>query len=674
MEQTDFNFVPRNLLDREASPYLLQHASNPVFWRPWGKDAMAEARQRDCPILLSVGYAACHWCHVMAHESFENPETANLMNSFYVNVKVDREERPDIDQIYMAALSSMGQQGGWPLTMFLTPDGKPFWGGTYLPPTPRHGQPSFSQILFAVHDAWKTKRADIEHNATALAAHVQTQLARAGVPSEVDLHEMLAEALLPRIDEERGGMSGAPKFPNAPFMYALWLNWLKTRDPRYCEATLNSLRHMLCGGIYDHIGGGLARYSTDADWMIPHFEKMLYDNAQMIRQTNWAYSACGDNLFRSRIKQTVQWLCNEMLTPQGFASSLDADNAGEEGQFYCWTAHEIEAVTGLNYHQFSTFFSLGSNPHWEGSPVVFQTREQFKAEQNDPEPANLIRQKLLEFRNDNRVKPPRDDKVLTDWNGLAIQALAEAGRSLGKPDWIETAASVFSTIAGSGQADGRLPHSNLDGRKQFPAFSSDYAAMINAAVSLFEATGNANYLNTAQEWVSLLDRWYADDPRTGYFLTASDAQDVPLRLRGDVDEATPSANAQIIEALTRLASATGNQHLALQAQKIASEAIGRVSNQSYGQAGIAVAHNLAANPSKLVLVGPENSELVAVANRNPDPRRVDVVHVLGQGGRIEALPDGTLPSSNSPGAWLCTNRSCRPVITNPSELERALQE
>src|SRR3954454_13228573 len=340
-----------NLLAEEASPYLQQHRDNPVHWRPWSRAALEEAHELGKPILLSIGYAPCHWCHVMAHESFEAPDIAGLMNRLFVNITVDREERPDIDQIFMAALNATGEQGGWPLTMFLTPDAQPFWGGTYFPNTPRFGRASFPQVLQAIHRAWTEKRDEIRASAAALSRNGGARLAAlpTGGGFSGERFATLADSVLAMIDPVEGGLQGAPKFPNAPLMETLWLSWLSTGDPARRYAVLLSVRQMLLGGIYDHLGGGLSRYATDAGWAVPHFEKMLYDNAQLIRLASWAYAETKEELFRVRTEETIGWLAREMRVPGGaFAASLDADSDGEEGKFYTWSGAGLEAVLALD--------------------------------------------------------------------------------------------------------------------------------------------------------------------------------------------------------------------------------------------------------------------------------------------------------------------------------------
>jgi len=665
----------QNLLAEEASPYLQQHSGNPVHWRGWSPAALAEAKALGRPILLSIGYAACHWCHVMAHESFENDAVAAVMNRLFVNIKVDREERPDIDQIYMAALHAMGEQGGWPLTMFLTPEGKPFWGGTYFPREARYGRPGFIQVMEAVDKAWREKQESLGQSADGLTSHVEARLAGNHGKAVLDRDTLteLAGRIDGMIDRDLGGLRGAPKFPNAPFMHALWLSWLRDGTASHRDAVLSSLEKMLAGGIYDHIDGGLSRYSTDAEWLVPHFEKMLYDNAQLIRLCNWAYAATGNDLFRIRIEDTIGWLLREMRVDGGaFAASLDADSDGEEGLFYTWSKDEIETVLGGDSTLFFKYFTLSAPHGWEGKPIVHQSGAQQAQSVADRELLVPLKARLLAAR-EQRVRPGRDGKALTDWNGLMIAALAEAGRILDRPGWIEAAAQAFSHIADASQ-DGRLPHSMLGAKRLFPALSSDYAAMANAAIALFEATGDPAYADRAGEFIGQLDRWHRDKDGTGYYLTASDSEDVPIRIRGDIDEAIPSATSQIIDALVRLSSLTGDLDLAQKAWTTAEHAMGRAAQQAYGQAGIVNACALALEPLKLVLVDSlESPSLVPVANRNPDPRRVDIVVPVGTEENRPTLPGGVLPPTDRSGAWLCTGQVCLPVITDAEELERLLR-
>lgn len=664
--------IGSNRLGREPSAYLRQHADNPVHWQPWGKQALDAAREMNRPILLSVGYAACHWCHVMAHESFEDPEIAEVMNALFVNIKVDREERPDIDQIYMAALSAMGQQGGWPLTMFLRPDGKPFWGGTYFPPKARHNMPGFIDVLKAVNNLWQENQEQINHNAEAVFNHLEAQLAAQSEAraNEVTRFNEVADRIHAMFDPVRGGIDNAPKFPNAPFMDALWLSWLYNREVSHRDTFLLSLRTMLQGGIYDHLGGGLCRYSVDADWLVPHFEKMLYDNAQVIRHATYAYAETQDDLFRNRIEEIIDWLMLEMRLPNGsFASSLDADSEGEEGKFYIFTDSEIDAILGDQAESFKYWYGVEPAGNFEGSNILNRLHAV-----GEPAmlPTNIeaSKQKLLAYRN-QRVRPGRDEKALTDWNALAIRALAEAGRSFQRQDWIEYAVTAYRSIGSSFQ-DGRMAHCRMDDILLYPALSTDYAAMINAALSLFEATGDRTFIVDAVALKEALDAANRD-ASGNYRLSALDAEDVILHAYGDYDEAIPSATSQIIEAFTRLFLVTGDLHLYNQNERLIEQAMGRALVQQYGQIGILNAARFAAEPLSLVIAEESSEgELSLIAQHNPDPRRVDKFVPLEAGKAIE-LPTGGTAHADKPSAWLCKGQVCLAPVETPAALEILLR-
>ncbi|MBN9045128.1 MAG: thioredoxin domain-containing protein [Rhizobiales bacterium] len=664
--------IDMNRLAGEPSAYLRQHADNPVHWQPWGKAALDTARALNRPVLLSIGYAACHWCHVMAHESFEDTEVATVMNDLFVNVKVDREERPDIDQIYMAALGAMGQQGGWPLTMFLRPDGKPFWGGTYFPRHARHNMPGFVDVLRAIDDLWQRDQDKINHNADAVFSHLEARLA---AHSEAGLNETAYfDEIVRRIhglfDPVRGGIAGAPKFPNAPFMDALWLSWLYNRDASHRDTFLRSLRCMLQGGIYDHLGGGLCRYSTDADWLVPHFEKMLYDNAQLIRHANWAYAETGDELFRIRIEEIVDWLSRELRLPDGaFASSLDADSEGEEGRFYVWSAEEIDDVLGDDSSAFKAWYGVSTNGNWEGENILNRLHAVDESA-NPPASIAAARQKLFACRK-KRVHPGRDDKALTDWNALVIRALAEAGRSLGRADWIGLAVAAYRSVAESFR-DGRLAHCRMDDRSVYPALSSDYAGMINAALALHEATGDEAFIDDAKNYAQALDRWHRDGAGD-YRLSALDADDVILLNYGDYDEAIPSATSQIVGALTRLALATGDDALHESNERLTGRALGRAMAQQYGQIGILNAARIAMEPLSLTLaVEADTNGLLTAANRWPDPRRIDRITAWTPGEPVR-LPTDDASAVTEPSTWLCKGHVCLAPVHDGIALEKLLR-
>jgi Highly conserved protein containing a thioredoxin domain len=661
----------KNLLVNETSPYLLQHRDNPVHWRPWSAAALHEAKQLDRPILLSIGYAACHWCHVMAHECFEDEQVAEVMNRYFVNIKVDREERPDIDQIYMTSLQAMGDQGGWPLTMFLTPDGKPFWGGTYFPKEPKFGRPGFIEILNAIHQAWQEQRRTLVESADALASHVQNVLSpqKGGKEFQPSALHALANRIGTTMDRERGGMKGAPKFPNVPFLNLLWLDWLEYGTAEHRDMVLTTLRAILSGGIYDHVGGGMSRYSTDDEWLVPHFEKMLYDNAQIISLCCQAYGETGDPLFRVRVEETVKWMLNEMWLAQGgFASSLDADSEGKEGKYYTWTEDELVSVLGKDgAEELLQTYQLSKPATWEGGPILHRSASPNILEEPSERRLHTLKHKLADARK-ARVRPGCDDKILIDWNGLAINALAEAGRVFSRPEWIEAAQSVYAFIQ-STMRDGRLPHSVRGDAMLFPGLSSDYAAMIKASLALYQATWNEDYLVQAEQWAEMLNRWHGDEKGEGYYLTASDSRDVPVRIRGDIDEAIPSPSSQIIEALTKLAIITGNDTLYDKALKAAASASARVETLLYGQVGVVYASAIAQKPHKLMLHDGSGA-LLAKANRILDPRRVDIR--LGSEPAKAEKAAGISVDRRKNAAWLCVGQSCLAPISDPAELRKAL--
>lgn len=665
--------ISSNRLANEPSAYLRQHAHNPVHWQPWDKKALEAARLLDRPILLSIGYAACHWCHVMAHESFEDEAVANVMNELFINVKVDREERPDIDQIYMSALTAMGQQGGWPLTIFLRPDGKPFWGGTYFPKKSTADRPGFVDILYAINNLWNDNKDKINHNAEAIFSHLEGKLAAQNEAATNDptRFEQFADRISSLFDPIFGGISGAPKFPNAPFMDALWLSWLNNHQLEHRDHFLRSLRTMLQGGIYDHLGGGLCRYSTDAQWLVPHFEKMLYDNAQLIRHLNWAYAETNDDLFRIRIEETIEWMIDELRLDDGsFASSLDADSEGIEGKFYVWQADEIDGILGDQAPEFKEFYCVTRQGNWEGQNILNRLHQ---VHENLPLPQHIISAKktLLSERN-KRVRPARDDKALTDWNALAIRALTEAGRSLQRSDWIEHAQRAYQAVASTFQ-NGQLAHCRMDEIVVYPGLSSDYASMINAALALLEATGDPIYLEQAKSYKDALDNNHRD-AAGNYRLSAIHADDVILHNYGDHDEAIPSATSQIIEAFTRLFLATGDTELYQQTAILVEQAMGRALNQHYGQIGIMNAGCLFAYPLSLTITAiDKNDPLVAIANQNPDPRRLDQFIPFETGKSINLQIGGTV-ETQAPAAWLCKGSLCLPPVGTAQELKLLLEE
>src|SRR5512134_3064619 len=494
--------MSENRLARETSPYLLQHRDNPVHWWAWGPEALAEAARANKPILLSVGYAACHWCHVMAHESFEDEATAAVMNELFVNIKVDREERPDVDAIYMGALHRLGEHGGWPMTMFLDAQGRPFWGGTYFPKEARWGKPAFVDVLRQVASIYREQSETVAHNAELITA----MLAQTGGPGEGPaitdaLLSELTQRLLGAVDRINGGLAGAPKFPQWSFLWLLWRGGIRYDNAAAREAVAQTLTHICQGGIYDHLGGGFARYTVDERWLVPHFEKMLYDNALLVDLMTEVYRETGDPLLKTRIAETVDWFAREMIAEGGgFAASLDADSEGEEGRFYVWSAAEIEAVLGPeDAREFGRVYGVTPGGNWEGHTILNRLGS---LELGSPEQeARLaeMRARLL-VRRAGRVRPGWDDKVLADWNGLMIAALVNAARTFEQPSWLGLTKRAFAFVSDEMTEGGRLRHSYRQGRRHAPATASDYANMIWAALRLYQATLEPRYREAARAW------------------------------------------------------------------------------------------------------------------------------------------------------------------------------
>ena len=663
-----------NLLGEETSPYLLQHAHNPVHWRPWGAAALAEAKRRDCPILLSIGYAACHWCHVMAHESFENEETAQRMNDLFVNIKVDREERPDIDHIYMTALHALGQQGGWPLTMFLTPDGQPMLGGTYWPPEPRYGRPSFRQVLESVNQAWRTQRAQMEGRGLTLSEHLAklAELSPGPGVTPADLTRV-GDALMSAVDPVHGGLRGAPKFPNAPIFRFFWNEMFRRREPAFGEAVRAMLEAMNAGGIYDHLGGGYARYSTDEVWLVPHFEKMLYDNAQILELLALVQSLRPDPTFAGRARDTVGWLLREMRVGDAFAASLDADQDGEEGLFYVWDEDEVDALLGDAAKPFKLAYDVTRGGNWEGRTVL----RRLTPPGSPADEAGLAasRAKLFAAR-EARPKPGRDDKVLADWNGLTIAALVRASAAFGEPEWLATARAAFDFVSTKLRGpDGRLLHAWREGHPGARALLDDYASMARAALALFEAGGEPRDLNAARRLAAeALDLF--GDGAGGVYLTASDAADVPgARPRQAHDGATPSGVGLLAEVFVRL------WHLTDEARwREAAEAIIRaVSGAPEGLGGsplTLMSADMLGRGGSVVIDGPLDDPraqaLAQVALGAPDPSLT--VLRLDRSLWPDGPPRADLPQAAEPIAMLCQGQTCTLPVSEVEALATLLRE
>lgn len=565
------NLKPNRLLE-ETSPYLQQHAYNPVDWYPWCDEAIQRAKREDKPIFLSIGYSACHWCHVMEHESFENPQIAGYMSQNFVCIKVDREERPDLDSIYMNSVQLMTGHGGWPMSVFLTPELKPFFGGTYWPPFARMRMPGFFNILNGVTDAWKEKRDALETQADELTqAVIQVSGIQTG-PAELNVEVMRTAQrnMLAAVDDHNGGFGGAPKFPHPMTVRVLLRNWKRFGDADSLNVVKLTLDKMADGGIYDHLGGGFARYSTDARWLVPHFEKMLYDNALLISAYLEGLQATGDQRYATVVRETCDYVLREMTQPEGgFYSTQDADSDGEEGKFFVWSLAEVrELLDEKEGLALTTCYDVTQRGNWEGKnilnrPKSFEVCTQSLGLSLDELDVVLAsaKQKLFGVRS-QRIWPGRDEKVLASWNGLMIAAMAQAAQVLNEPKYAQAAADAADFVLDiMRESDGRLLHAYKDGRARFNGYLDDYACLIDGLVDLYQAVGDAKHLDAARQLSKRMIEQFGDSAEGGFFYTATDHEALIARSKDSQDNATPSGNGMAAYALLRLGRLTSDAEI-----------------------------------------------------------------------------------------------------------------
>lgn len=670
--------MAKNRLFNQISPYLLQHAENPVHWQPWGPEALAEAKARNKPILLSIGYAACHWCHVMAHESFENQAIAAQMNKLFVNIKVDREERPDLDTIYQHSLQLIGQRGGWPLTMFLTPVGEPFWGGTYFPPATKHGQAGFPDVLNTIHSYWVREPEAVNQNVLTLKTSLsQMAISKPGEEISLDLIERAAQRLAQEYDATNGGIGTSSKFLNPTILELLWRTHKRSRHPNLKKIVELTLTKMCKGGIYDHLGGGFSRYSTDATWLVPHFEKMLYDNAQLLQILTWAWQETADPLFEIRVQETVAWILREMVTEGGgFAATIDADSDGEEGQFYVWSHNEITRILKEKSTLFIEAYDVKPAGNWQGKTILNQTNAKRRFSPQEEKSLTLCRNRLMKAR-DERIKPTRDDKVLADWNGLMIIALANAGAAFDKDDWVKAAERAFNFINQSMAKDRKLHHTYRNGKVRHAATLDDYATMISAGIALFEVTGESQYLSTVKNWVKFVNAHFWDNGQGGYFFTADDIEALIVRTKSASDTATPAGNSVMINALARLYYLTGNTTYRDRAEKIIIAFSGEITKNFFPYAALMNAAELLQNGIQIAIIG---------HREEPNCRSLlRAIYKLGKLNNIISViePNHSLPTNHpafgkrqSKGyatAYVCFKKTCSLAITKPKALSSYLK-
>ncbi len=675
-----------NHLQDETSPYLLQHADNPVDWYPWGEEAMRLAAERDKPILLSIGYAACHWCHVMAHESFDDEVTAAQMNAEFINVKVDREERPDIDSIYMQAVNAMVGRGGWPMTVFLTPDGKPFYAGTYFPNEPRHGMPSFRQILSGVTQAWNNDRGRVLGSAAEVTEQLQA-LSDLGFDEgtlDADIVRSALRGLSGRFDPSWGGFGDAPKFPQPMTLEFLLRESVRSGDGSALEMARLTLRKMAEGGMYDHLGGGFARYSVDHRWLVPHFEKMLYDNSQLARVYLHAWQLTGEELYRRVTEETLDYVLREMRHPEGgFYSSQDADSEGVEGKFYVWSADEIRLALGEDAEAFMTMYGVSDAGNWEGSNILNLHLDLASVAEQMGVPADALdarmsaaRATLYEIRS-RRIWPGLDDKVLTSWNGLMLGAFAEAGQALNRPDYAEAARSNAEFLYRAMRRDsGRLFRTWKAGSKaKYNAYLEDYAYLADGLLALYEATFDERWVSWARELAELMLSHFRDTENGGFFDTSDDHEQLIQRPKELQDNAVPSGNAMAASVFLKLSLLTVNGDYWTIAEKSVATMAKLMSEypSGFGQ-WLAAATFVLSEPRELALIGSaeEISALVAVAREAYRPFQVIAATEEGAQASLPLLADR--PRVEGKGtAYLCRRCVCQAPTTDAEQLRLQLE-
>jgi uncharacterized protein YyaL (SSP411 family) len=675
-----------NRLARETSPYLLQHANNPVDWYPWGGEALEKAKQEDKPILLSIGYAACHWCHVMAHESFEDEDTARLMNEKFVSIKVDREERPDLDGIYMQAVQAMSGHGGWPMTMFLLPDGSPFYGGTYFPPDDRHGIPSFTKVLQAVSDAYSERRDGVTQSAEQLRQIYESNIAsaRSGGTLSPQMLEIAYRSLTQRYDVCNGGFGGAPKFPATMVLDFVLRHWKRTGSAEALDIVVNSFRKMARGGIYDQVGGGFARYAVDATWLVPHFEKMLYDNALLARLGAHLWQATKDDEVKRVTIETVTWVEREMTSPEGgFYSSLDADSEGHEGKFYVWSDEELDQLLGADARAFKAYYGVVRGGNFEGKSILHVPADAAVVASRvgvDPEMLDLIlsraRRILLDTRS-KRVWPARDEKILAAWNGLMLRGAATAARVFGLKDLTRLALRNGEFLWREMVRDGRVMRSHKDGVTRINGFLEDHAAVALGFLAVYELTFDEQWVTRARQIADAMIEWFWDDEVGAFFDTARDAEELITRPRDATDNATPSGTSLAVDLLLQLAELqhdTEYRRRAVFALETLAEAMLRFPTAFGHLLGCADLELYGA--IEVALVGSRQSTEFRALERVVAEQYVPSLVLAGGsagGSHAVKLLDDRSMIDGEPTAYVCRGYACDKPVTDPDSLSEQLE-
>ena len=675
-----------NRLANETSPYLLQHANNPVDWYPWGEEALQRSKNEDKPILLSIGYSACHWCHVMERESFEDEATALLMNEYFVSIKVDREERPDLDAVYMEAVQMLTGSGGWPMTVFLTPEGKPFYGGTYFPPVDRFNMPGFPRLLESVARSYRDSRSEIDR----VTNQITEQLGRTGQipkgdsPVTVETLHQAYTVLATNFDYQNGGHGTAPKFPQAMNLEVLLRYYRHGYNDRALEMVDLTLEKMARGGIYDQIAGGFARYSTDAYWLVPHFEKMLYDNALLSRLYLHAHQATGRGMYRRIAEETLDYILREMTGPEGgFYSATDADSEGEEGKFFVWTPAEIETVLGDDAGIFSGFFGVTQAGNFEGNNILNikqkasdYARQQGIALERLVDVVERGKNSLLTER-EKRVHPLLDDKVLASWNGMMLRSFSEAGSALSREDYLDAAIKNASFLLETMRPHGKLLRTYRAGQAKLSGFLEDYSFVADGLLALYEATFNQRWLAASVDLADRMIQLFWDDGVGGFYDTSIEHDQLVVRPRDVLDNAQPCGGSVATEVLLKLAVITGNEEYRVKAAtplRTLKDLMGRAPAGT-GQ-WLAALDFYVSTPKEVVIIGPredsKTAALLQTVNRNFHPNKV-LVGAENEGEHGLPLLESRGMINGEPTAYVCENYTCQLPVTTPEELSVQLE-
>ncbi len=677
-----------NRLANETSPYLLQHKDNPVDWYPWGKEAFARAREADKPVLLSIGYSSCHWCHVMERECFQSEEIAALMNEHLVNIKVDREERPDIDSVYMAAVQAMTGRGGWPMSVFLTPDGHPFFAGTYFPPEDRGGLPAFPRVVAAVSDVYRNRRSDVAATTSQVVEHLRREPGQVSAdPLTRDLLGRAHRALAANFDSEHGGFGRAPKFPQPMTCEFLLRHWHRTGDPQPLRMVELTLEKMARGGIYDQIGGGFHRYSTDAFWLVPHFEKMLYDNALLARLYLHAWQVTGNASYRRVVRETLAYLEREMLDEEGgFYSAQDADSEGEEGKFFTWSASEIGEAVGPGLAGVArAYYGVTEKGNFEGRNVLWSPRSDEEAAGALGLSVGELRRSLEEARarllaaREQRVRPGLDHKVLTAWNALALGAFAEVGAALVEPRYVAIARRNAEFILGSLVRDGRLLRTWTAGQSKLNGFLEDYAFFVDALLSLYEATFEERWLNEAARFADAMVGQFRDSSTGVFYDTGEEHERLIVRPREIFDNAVPSGGSAAVAALLRLGVFTGRREYENVAAASLRSVRERLERMPSGLANwLGALDFYLSTPKEIVVIGPRDEPatqaLLQACYGRYLPNRVIAGADTPRNQFASPLLEGRVMLDGRPTAYVCENYTCELPVTEPAALAVQLGE